>query len=87
MTLSSDAAMLLVTTLDSTVRSIDMDTGGLFCAYSGHKNTSYRSKAAFGPGEATVVMGDEDGLVWVWEIESVRARLEYDALRHVLADG
>jgi mitogen-activated protein kinase organizer 1 len=65
--------MLLVSTLDSTLRALDLDTGRSFGSFTGHKNTSYRAQAAFGPGEATVVMGDEDGKVWGWDVESVRS--------------
>lgn len=63
--------MLLVSTLDSTIRSMDAQTGDMFQAYTGHKNQSYRSKVTFGVKEATVVFGDEDGKVWTWDVETV----------------
>ena len=65
--------MLLVSTLDSTLRTMDSENGQLFQSYRGHKNESYRSKATFGTGEATVVFGDENGQVWTWDVETVRA--------------
>lgn len=63
--------MLLVATLDSTIRSLDAENGNLFQSYTGHKNESYRSKVTFGPKESTVIFGDEEGKVWVWDVESV----------------
>lgn len=73
--LAADSAMLLVSTLDSTIRAMDLEHGQMFQSFVGHKNSSYRSKVCFGVGEATVIMGDEDGKVWSWDVESVRARL------------
>lgn len=66
--------MLLVSTLDSTIRTLDTETGRLFQSYTGHKNLAYRSHAAFGVGEESIVFGDEDGKVFRWDVESVRRR-------------
>ncbi len=63
--------MLLVSTLDSKLRAMDLEEGRCFQTYSGHKNESYRSKAAFGLGESTAVIGDEDGKIWTWDVENV----------------
>ncbi|GAA5936128.1 hypothetical protein JCM1841_007060 [Sporobolomyces salmonicolor] len=71
LTLTSDASLALVSTLDSTHRMLDLATGGVVASYTGHKNTSYRSQSCLGgKGEETVVCGDEDGRVWGWEVES-----------------
>lgn len=72
MTLTNDSAMLLVSTLNSTLHAMDLEDGHEFQSYRGHTNKNYRSKAAFGVGEATVVMGDEDGKLWAWDVETVR---------------
>ena len=66
--------MLLVSTLDSTLRTMDPENGQLFQTYRGHKNESYRAKATFGNGEAMIVFGDEDGKIWTWDVESVCPR-------------
>lgn len=63
--------MVLLTCLDSTLHALDLDSGRVLKSFKGHNNTNYRSQAAFGPGEATVVMGDEDGKVWAWDTETV----------------
>lgn len=70
-TLSADAAVLLVSTLDSTVRAMDIESGQMLQSFTGHNNTSYRGKACFGVGEASVISGDEDGFVFSWDLESV----------------
>ena len=70
-TLSADASLLLLATLDSKVHLIDLDSGMQLQSFEGHRNTDYRSKAGFGKGEKEVVMGDEDGKLWVWDVESV----------------
>ncbi|SCZ89177.1 BZ3500_MvSof-1268-A1-R1_Chr1-1g01009 [Microbotryum saponariae] len=68
--ISNDSAMLLVTSLDSTIRNLDLDTGVMFTKYQGHKNESYRSPSSFGKDERTVVMGDEEGKVYTWDVET-----------------
>lgn len=62
----------LVTTLDGHVRLMDAATGKLLNDFSGHRNDSYRCRACFGYGEASVVCGDEDGRVWAWDLLDVR---------------
>ncbi|KAJ7072208.1 nuclear mRNA splicing protein [Mycena amicta] len=59
---------ILVTTLDSHIRLMDMTTGKLLNDFSGHTNTEYRCRACFGHGEASVICGDEKGLVWAWDL-------------------
>ncbi|KAL1673775.1 WD40-repeat-containing domain protein [Schizophyllum commune] len=66
--LSADGQTLLVTTLDSTVRLIDMSTGKMLNSFTGHNNNDYRCRACFGHNEATVICGDEDGVVWAWDL-------------------
>ncbi|KAL8289975.1 hypothetical protein RQP46_002914 [Phenoliferia psychrophenolica] len=73
-TLSADSSLLLLSTLDSKVHLIDLESGGRLQVFEGHKNGDYRGKAAFGKGERTVVMGDEDGKVWIWDVESGKAK-------------
>ena len=86
--LSVDQKMLLVSTLDSTLRTMDPENGQLFQSYRGHKNESYRSKATFGNGEATVVFGDENGQVWTWDIETVRTlRFSVENIADVFCRG
>ncbi|EGN99528.1 hypothetical protein SERLA73DRAFT_179586 [Serpula lacrymans var. lacrymans S7.3] len=65
---TADGTTLLVTTLDSHIRLFDMLTGKLLNDFTGHKHASYRCRACFGHGEASVVCGDEDGRIWAWDL-------------------
>lgn len=65
---SADGGALLVASLDSTVRLMDKTNGGLLQAYKGHHNTEYRTKCAFAGAEEWVFAGDEEGMVWVWDL-------------------
>ncbi|KAK7472747.1 hypothetical protein VKT23_000857 [Stygiomarasmius scandens] len=65
---TQDTQTALVTTLDSHIRLIDMTSGKMLNDFTGHKNASYRCRACFGHGEASVVCGDEDGKVWAWDL-------------------
>lgn len=76
-TLTSDSAMLLVSTLDSTLRLMDLEKGQCFQTFQGHKNVNYRSKACFGVGEGSVWMGDDEGAVRGWDVESVRVAVSF----------
>ncbi|KAJ7703064.1 nuclear mRNA splicing protein [Mycena rosella] len=65
---TQDNQTLLVTTLDSHIRLIDMTTGKLLNDFIAHTNNEYRCRGCFGHGEATVVCGDEKGVVWAWDL-------------------
>ncbi|KAJ4498123.1 WD40-repeat-containing domain protein [Lentinula lateritia] len=65
---TQDSQTFLVTTLDSHIRLIDATNGKMLNDFIGHTNSSYRCRACFGLGEATVVCGDENGMVWAWDL-------------------
>lgn len=69
---TADNQTLLITTLDSQIRLMDMSTGKMLNKFSGHLNASYRCRACFDHDEATVVCGDENGQVWAWDLMDVR---------------
>jgi hypothetical protein len=50
---------------------MDATTGKLLNAFESHLNTSYRCRACFGFNEATVVCGDENGMIWAWDLLDV----------------
>lgn len=70
---SQDNQTYLATTIDGHVRLMDMSTGKMLNDFTGHASSSYRIRACFGHGEASVVCGDEDGKVWAWDLVDVRA--------------
>ena len=65
---TQDYASYLVMTLDGHIRLMDASTGKLLNDFSGHSHTSYRCRAVFGHGEASVIAGDENGSVWNWDL-------------------
>ena len=73
---SQDNQTYLATALDAHVRLMDMSTGKMLNDFKGHASASYRIRACFGHGEASVICGDEDGKVWAWDLVDVRAILQ-----------
>lgn len=68
---TADGTTLLVSTLDSNIRLLDLSTGQMLNTFSGHKSKDYRIRACFGGAEATVICGDEGGQVWGWDLVDV----------------
>lgn len=68
---TQDGQSYLVTTLDSHVRLMDATTGKMLNDFSGHKIQEYRCRSCFGHGEASVICGDENGMVWAWDLVDV----------------
>lgn len=50
---------------------MDAATGKMLNDFTGHTVTSYRCRACFGHGEASIVAGDEKGMVWAWDLLDV----------------
>lgn len=72
---TQDAQTVLAVTLDSHIRLMDLTTGKMLNDFQSHTNESYRCRACFGPGEASVICGDENGQVWAWDLLDVRVFL------------
>ena len=68
---TQDESTYLVMTLDGHIRLMDAITGKLLNDFSGHAHFSYRCRACFGHGEASVVAGDENGAIWAWDLLDV----------------
>lgn len=68
---TQDESTYLVMTLDGHIRLMDAITGKLLNDFSGHAHTSYRCRACFGQGEASIIAGDENGAVWAWDLLDV----------------
>ena len=79
---SQDNQTYLATSIDGHVRLMDMSTGKMLNDFSGHASGSYRIRACFGHGEASVICGDEGGAVWAWDLVDVRIRLFKQVLEH-----
>jgi mitogen-activated protein kinase organizer 1 len=68
---TQDESTYLVMTLDGHIRLMDAIAGKLLNDFSGHAHSSYRCRACFGHGEASVVAGDESGAIWAWDLLDV----------------
>ena len=74
---------MLVATLDSHVRLMDLTTGKMLNDFQSHSNTSYRCRACFGHAEATVLCGDENGQIWAWDLVDVRQKNTYSYMTFI----
>lgn len=72
---TQDSQTILVTTLDSHIRLMDATNGKMLNDFTGHNNSAYRCRACFDHAEATVACGDENGMVWAWDLLDVRLLL------------
>jgi mitogen-activated protein kinase organizer 1 len=69
---TQDAQTLLITTLSSTIRLLDRKTGQALNTFKGHVHESYRCRATLdGKKEENVIIGDEEGRVWAWDLVNV----------------
>jgi WD40 repeat protein len=71
--LTREGGSLLVSTLDSTIRKIDLETGNLLQRFKGHVNEKYRIQSALADSEGWVVAGDETGVLVSWDHNYVPA--------------
>jgi mitogen-activated protein kinase organizer 1 len=69
--LLKDAKTMAVSTLNSTIRLMDRERGEMLQKFTGHRSLNYRSRISMSYDEAQVLAGDEDGLLWAWDLESV----------------
>jgi mitogen-activated protein kinase organizer 1 len=73
--LLKDSKTMAVSTLNSTIRLMDRERGEMLQKFTGHRASSYRSHISMSYDEAHVFAGDEDGLLWAWDLESVSSAL------------
>ncbi|MBZ3875750.1 WD repeat domain-containing protein 83 [Sciurus carolinensis] len=65
---SRDGQCTLVSSLDSTLRLLDKDTGELLGEYSGHQNKQYKLDCCLSERDTHVVSCSEDGKVFFWDL-------------------
>ncbi|KAE8234687.1 hypothetical protein CF326_g266 [Tilletia indica] len=61
-------SLLLVSTLDNTHRVLDLSDGTVLQTLKGHRNSTHRCHSVFSSDEASVLAGDETGILWKWDI-------------------
>jgi len=67
--LTKDEKLLLVSTLDSSIRLFDRYDGKLLITYQGHKNKDFPIQSIFDNRDSTVISGSEDGSFFWWNLE------------------
>ncbi|KAG0151331.1 hypothetical protein CROQUDRAFT_36884 [Cronartium quercuum f. sp. fusiforme G11] len=65
-----DSKTMTVSTLNSNIRLIDRERGEMLQKFTGHRSESYKSHTTLSYDEAQVLAGDEDGLLWAWDLET-----------------
>lgn len=79
--LLKDSKTIVVSTLNSTIRLMDRERNIMLQKFTGHQTLNYRSHISMSFDEAQVLCGDEDGLLWAWDLESgmKNTRLSFEA--------
>lgn len=80
---SQDRNCILVSTLDSTVRLMEKDTGVMLNQYKGHKAENYRIESCLSSTDAFIISGSEDNNLCVWDL--VDAKLKTRLTGHTAA--
>ncbi|XP_074059595.1 WD repeat domain-containing protein 83 [Macrotis lagotis] len=65
---SKDGQCTLISSLDSSLRLLDKDTGELLGEYTGHKNQDYKLDCCLSERDTHVVSASEDGNVYFWDL-------------------
>ncbi|KAG0305749.1 WD repeat-containing protein 83 [Dissophora globulifera] len=65
---SKDGNCVLASSLDDTVRLMDLSNGSLLNAYKGHKNSQYKIRSCLSNSDAFVLSGSEDGKIFIWDL-------------------
>lgn len=74
MVLTREGESLLVSTLDSTIRKVDLTNGTLLQKFRGHMNEKHRIQACLTDSERWLVSGDETGDLVTWDHSYVPSR-------------
>ncbi|XP_029441006.1 WD repeat domain-containing protein 83-like [Rhinatrema bivittatum] len=65
---SKDGQCMLASSLDTTLRLLDRDTGELLGEYSGHQNRDCKLECCLTEKDTHVVSGSEDGRIYFWDL-------------------
>ncbi|KAK2156527.1 hypothetical protein LSH36_211g03008 [Paralvinella palmiformis] len=63
-----DGQCFLVSTLDSTLKLIDKNTGEMLNEYTGHSNKEYKIDSCISSSDRQILSGSEDGFVYIWDL-------------------
>ena len=65
---TNDGQCILASSLDSSIRLIDKDTGGVLNTYKGHINKEYKIDSTLMSRDSHVISGSEDGCLYFWDL-------------------
>uniref|UniRef100_A0A4W3HHP5 WD repeat domain-containing protein 83 n=1 Tax=Callorhinchus milii TaxID=7868 RepID=A0A4W3HHP5_CALMI len=65
---SKDGQCTLISSLDSTLRLLDKETGELLGEYKGHQNKEYKLDCCLNHSDTHVLSASEDGSVYIWDL-------------------
>ncbi|KRX99699.1 WD repeat domain-containing protein 83 [Trichinella pseudospiralis] len=65
---SRDGQCTLISSLDSTVRLLEKNSGQLLAQFTGHKNNEYKTDSCFLSSDRQIISGSEDGKVFCWDL-------------------
>ena len=65
---SHDNNCILSSSLDSTIRLFDKESGELLNSYKGHVNKEFRISSCLSPTDAFIASGSEDGKAFIWDL-------------------
>ncbi|KRY28991.1 WD repeat domain-containing protein 83 [Trichinella spiralis] len=65
---SRDGQCTLISSLDSTVRLLEKDSGQLLAQFTGHKNNEYKMDSCFLSSDRQIISGSEDGKLFCWDL-------------------
>jgi len=77
---SHDKNCILASTLNSTIRLLDKQSGEMLAEYKGHKNEDYKVDSRLSHNDAYVVSGSESGEVFFWDL--VQGNVKFNKKAH-----
>ncbi|KAI7959437.1 hypothetical protein MJO28_003228 [Puccinia striiformis f. sp. tritici] len=75
---------MVVSTLNSTIRLMDRERGEMLQKFTGLRAQDYWSCISMSYDEAQVLTGDDDGLLWAWDLESVSFTVKFSRLSFMI---
>eukprot|EP00040_Diaphanoeca_grandis_P031608 m.189427 g.189427 ORF g.189427 m.189427 type:complete len:324 (+) comp32372_c9_seq1:266-1237(+) len=82
---SHDKNCILASTLNSTIRLLDKESGELLADYKGHKNDEYKVDSRLSHNDAYVVSGSESGEIYFWDLVQGTIKFKKKAHTSVIA--
>ncbi|RIB22710.1 WD40-repeat-containing domain protein [Gigaspora rosea] len=67
-TVSNDFNCILTSSLDSVIRLMDRENGGMLNSFKGHNNSSYKIHSCLSRDDAYVISGSENGAIYIWDL-------------------